>query len=135
MTTIAGSGEAGFADGQGRNAMFNCLDSICFSRSHDCLFVSDSDNHKIRIINLKTGIEFILSLFFSCTNKGNVTSIGNGKPGCKDGISEEAQFNKPTGIANSESDGSLLVCDNLNHKIRKITFEGIFTSLYSLTDL
>ncbi len=66
----------------------------------------------------------------SHTNTGNVTSIGSGNPGFKDGTAEEAQFNKPTGITQSESDGSLLVCDFNNHKIRKITFEGIITSSY-----
>ncbi len=66
----------------------------------------------------------------SPTNTGNATSIGSGKQGFKDGIAEEAQFNNPSGITQSESDGSLLVCDFNNHKIRKITFEGIITSTY-----
>ncbi len=52
-------------------------------------------------------------------------SIGNGDPGFKDGIAEEAQFDGPIGISHSESDGSLLVCDFTSTKIRKITFKGI----------
>ncbi len=53
-----------------------------------------------------------------------MSSIGSGISGFKDGISEESQFNNPIGITHSESDGSLLVCDYSNNKIRKITFEG-----------
>ncbi len=56
MTTIAGRGIRGFADGQARNAMFSNLYSICFNRFHYCLFVCDYNNHRIRIIELKTGI-------------------------------------------------------------------------------
>ncbi len=56
MTTIAGCGKQGFANGQARNAMFSNLHSICFSQYHDCLFVCDFGNHRIRMIELKTGI-------------------------------------------------------------------------------
>ncbi len=55
----------------------------------------------------------------------NVSSIGSGKEGFKDGIADEAEFFYPTGISHSESDGSLLICDFRNNKIRKITFEGM----------
>ncbi len=57
---------------------------------------------------------------------GYVRTIGSGNNGSKDGIAEEAQFSHPTGISDSETDGSLLVCDYHNHKIRKIIFEGTF---------
>ncbi len=56
---------------------------------------------------------------------GNVRSVGNGNPGFKDGTATETQFYYPSGITQSESDGSLLVSEEYNHKIRKITFEGI----------
>ncbi len=56
VTTIAGCGKQGFADGQGQSAMFSSPQSICFSQFHDCLFVCDYLNNRIRIIELKTGI-------------------------------------------------------------------------------
>ncbi len=74
----------------------------------------------------------VLILFFKTShllNTGNVTSIG-ALPGFKDGFAEEAQFYNPAGITVSESDGSLLVCDCRNNKIRKITFEGITSMLF-----
>ncbi len=58
-------------------------------------------------------------------NTGNVRSIGNGKQAHRDGTAETAQFDYPSGITCSESDGSLFVCDSGSHKIRKITFKGI----------
>ncbi len=71
-------------------------------------------------------MQFYISFdIFSLTNIGDVTSIGSGKQGSKDGIADEAEFNGPRGISQSESDGSLLVCDEKNNKIRKIIFEGI----------
>ncbi len=51
-------------------------------------------------------------------------TIGSGDDGFKDGTAEEAEFNHPSGITSSESDGSLLVCDSKNYKIRKISFKG-----------
>ncbi len=125
MTTIAGSGKPGFADGQCHSAMFNHPRAICFSQFHNYLFVCDNGNQRIRMIDLKTGISVNESLKFLIINTEKVGSIGNGKQGFKDGIAEKAEFNGLTGISPSESDGSLLVCDCNNHKIRRITFEGI----------
>ncbi len=62
---------------------------------------------------------------------GNVSYIGNGKAGFKDGVAEEAQFSYPNGVASVESDGSLLVCDYDNHKIRKIMFDGMYHCIFS----
>ncbi len=74
---------------------------------------------------MKTGI--IIDLLALLTLKqGNVRSIGSGERGYKDGVSEEASFNSVAGITHSKSDGYLLVCDFNNHKIRKITFIGIW---------
>ncbi len=128
MTKLAGCGTPGFGDGHGYNAMFKYPRLLCFSQFHDCLFLCDGANHRIRRINLTTGINSIytqLLYVFYLTNTGIVSSIGSGRRGFKDGKAEEAEFNYPTGISPSESDGSLLVCDHYNHKIRKITFEGI----------
>ncbi len=66
---------------------------------------------------------FYIHVFLPTT--GDVSSIGQGNLGFKDGVAEEAQFNYPSGISVSESDGSLFICDTNNHKIRKITFKGI----------
>ncbi len=109
--------------------MFNYPRAICFSQFHNSLFVCDDANNRIRGIDLKTGITTIATSYFkdSHLQTGNVTSIGSGVAGFKDGLSEEAQFLHPTGIACSESDGSLLVTDYAYHKIRKIIFSGMIS--------
>ncbi len=62
VTTIAGNGKYGFADGHGQDAMFAYPRAICFSKYHNCLFVCDCGNHRIRVIDLKTGITKISNL-------------------------------------------------------------------------
>ncbi len=97
------------------------------------MFVCDLTSHAIKKIDLTTGIILISFYLLFTTNTGNMRSIGSGKQGFKDGIAEVAQFSSPSGITQSELDGSLLVCDSGNHKIRKITFEGILHSLQLYT--
>ncbi len=132
VTTIAGSGNPGFADGPALSASLNLPCSICFGLLYNCLFIADSDNHRIRILDLQSGIvplrskRYILSFFFL----GIVSSIGKGKAGYKDGEAEEAQFNCPRGVEYVEIDGSVLVADTDNNKIRRISFESIHLSYY-----
>lgn len=127
VTTITGNNnDKRFADYQSQKAHFGCLPAVCYSIFHDSLFFCDSKNHIIIVIDLKTGISNLFSKLFLLHNTGNASVIGSGIQGFKDGTDTEAQFNCPFGISPSESDGSLLVCDYVNNKIRKIIFEGTF---------
>ena len=72
------------------------------------IYLADKDNHLIRKI----------------TPKGEASILaGNGKPGYRDGIGEEAQFNAPHDVAVDSKD-NIYVADTLNNCIRKITPEG-----------
>ncbi len=129
VTTIAGTGNAGFLDGLAQNTMFNSPWAICFSSLHNCLFISDYNNHRIRIFDLKTGMYWMHFIpFAKYSISGVVSSIGNGKKGFKDGPNAEFYF--PQGLALVESDGSLLVADTFNQRIRKITLKGSFIVFY-----
>lgn len=57
ITTIAGTGQAGFGgdQGQGTAAMLNVPHGIVFS-DDDTLFIADIGNHRIRRLDLKTGV-------------------------------------------------------------------------------
>jgi sugar lactone lactonase YvrE len=111
VTTFAGSGVSGSADGIGIAASFRFPDGAVFD-SQDNLFVSDQSNHKIRKI----------------TPDGTVTTFaGSGSIGSADGMGTAASFYYPAGMA-VDADDNLLVADYGNNKIRKITPDGIVST-------
>lgn len=64
-----------------------------------------------------------------CANGGVVTSFaGNGSVGSTDGLGSVARFNNPNDIA-IDSTGNLYVADSGNHAIRKITPQGLVSTL------
>ncbi len=111
VTTLAGS-IAGFADGAGDVAQFNLLRGIAVDGSGN-VYVADDTNDKIRKI----------------TPSGMVSTLAGGdSKGYADGAGNVAQFNTPTGVA-VDASGNVYVADFNNHKIRKITPNGIVTTL------
>ena len=111
VTTFAGSGVIGSADGIGTAASFY-YPAIVAADGANNLFVTDEENHKIRKI----------------TTAGTVSTLaGNGTLGAADGISTSAQFNFPTGVAIDDSN-NVFVCDYGNNKIRKINTYGYSVS-------
>lgn len=108
VTTFAGQGIPGFADGKGREALFHGPDTIAID-SEDNLYVADADNFRIRKI----------------TPEGMVSTVaGSGKRGNQEGPAEEAEFVYPTGVAVAP-DGSLYVADRGAHRIKRVTPTGI----------
>ena len=112
VTTLAGSGTNGFADGRGTAAKFNWPTCIALDRVGN-FYVADMNNHRIRKI----------------TPGGDVSTLaGDGTIGFADGRGTAAKFNYPTGIA-IDGAGNLYVADTYNHRIRKITPAGNVTTL------
>lgn len=105
VTTLAGNGIAGTANGVNTNAQFNFPHSITMS-ADGYLYVSDLYNHRIRKISLA----------------GVVKTLAGEFQGFMDGDAEDASFNEPNGLA-VFPDGTIYVADFNNHKIRKITQE------------
>jgi len=102
VTTLAGSGFAGSANGTGAAASFDHPVGITIEGAH--LYVSDAQNHKIRQIEIATGVV--------------TTLAGSGSEGSADGTGAAASFDHPVGIT---TDGThLYVTDSWNYKIRKI---------------
>ncbi|HNP34164.1 MAG TPA: T9SS type A sorting domain-containing protein, partial [Flavobacterium sp.] len=107
VSTLAGSGVIGSADGVGTAASFY-YPAIVAVDSANNLFVTDEENHKIRKI----------------TTDGTVsTYAGNGTSGATDGVSSSSQFNFPTGVVVDDSN-NVFVADYSNNKIRKIKTYG-----------
>jgi len=114
VTTVAGiAGQRGSADGAVGVATFNQPASVAVDSANN-LYVADQGSSTIRKIS-PSGIVTTLA--------GSAT-----QPGAKDGRGEAAQFNQPTGVT-VDGAGNVYVADRANCTIRKITADGLVTTL------
>jgi sugar lactone lactonase YvrE len=114
VTTFAGAltGELGSADGTGTNARFFQPVGIAIDKDGN-LYIADTGNNKIRKI----------------TPGGVVTTVaGTGAQGKTNGAAAQATFNAPQGLA-VDANGNVYVADTFNSIIRKITSQGVVTTL------
>ncbi|MBN2773592.1 MAG: T9SS type A sorting domain-containing protein, partial [Prolixibacteraceae bacterium] len=112
VSTIAGSGVAGYFDSTGIYAQFNHPSGIAVDDEGN-IYVSEEANHSIRKI----------------LPDGSVSTLaGDGLAGFKDSTGIYAQFNTPQGI-DVDSAGNVYVADYSNNRIRKITKDGIVTTI------
>ena len=51
-TTLAGSGQSGLVDGSFEHAQFSEPGGLCLDPTGETLFVADTNNHAIRVLNL-----------------------------------------------------------------------------------
>jgi serine/threonine-protein kinase len=111
VTTLAGSGSAGSADGPGAAASFAHPSGVAVDGSGN-VYVADLLSNKIRKI----------------TPGGVVTTFaGSGAEGSADGVGTAASFNLPAGVA-VDGSGNVYVAEISGNKIRKITPGGIVTT-------
>jgi sugar lactone lactonase YvrE len=117
VSTLAGNGKAGFGDGSGTGASFNQPYNLK-NDGHGALIVPDQNNHAIRRVGMN----------------GAVTTLaGSGTAGYVDGKGREAKFNNPTGAV-AAADGTVLVADRNNHRLRRIASDGTVTTLAGTGD-
>lgn len=110
VTTVAGNGKQGFADGYGDKARFRFPYNIVVDSEERCAFVTDEFNHCIR------------SLQWYHTGEWRVETVcGKGQEkGSVNGPAKDARFDHPKGLAlNREKD--LIVADSANNSVRKYT--------------
>ncbi len=111
VTTLAGSGASGNADGMGAAASFSYPQGVAVDGSGN-VYVADYGNNEIRKITA-----------------GMVTTVaGDGNAGTTDALDTAARFNDPTGVA-VDAAGNIYVADEGNNEIRKITPGGNVTTL------
>ena len=114
VTTLAGDGQPGDADGTGRAARFHAPVGLAVD-THGNVYVADTYNDRIRRI----------------APDGVVTTLaGSARPGLADGPAAGAAFDTPSAIAVAR-DGTLFVADTGNNAIRRIGTDGVVSTLYA----
>lgn len=112
VTTFAGSGNAGNANGVGKQASFNSPFGIALDGTGN-VYVADAGNNLIRKI----------------TPAGVVSTFaGSGTKGAANAVGVAASFNTPSGIA-IDAFGNVYVSDENNNLIREITASGTVSTV------
>jgi sugar lactone lactonase YvrE len=119
VTTLAGLAgweTQGSADGAGSAARFNGPSGVAVDSAGN-VFVADTENHTIRKV----------------TPDGVVTTLAGlaGSLGRTDGKGSAARFYQPSGVA-VDNTGNVFVADTYNQTIRKVTPDGVVTTLAGL---
>ena len=112
ISTHAGTGVPGFADGAAAAAQFNTPTGL-FATPAGSLYVADSGNHAIRLI----------------TPAGTVSTVaGDGTPGFSGdgGVATAAQLNAPSGVFVNGA-GVMYIADTGNNRIRRVIGTTITT--------
>lgn len=112
VTTFAGNGTAGFADGTGQSALFYGLGNLAIDAQNN-LYVTDVGNQRIRKI----------------TPAGVVTTLaGNGLTGYADGLGTNVMMNTPYGIT-LDPQGNIYFTEDYNNRVRKLSPQGWVTTI------
>lgn len=116
VTTLAGGTASGYVDAQGADALFNSPRSVAVDLN-GCVYVADTNNNCIRKI----------------TPSGEVSTLaGSTTPGFANATGSLALFNQPKGLT-IDNNSNLYVADTLNNLIRKVTFDGVVSTIAGQT--
>jgi sugar lactone lactonase YvrE len=121
VTTIAGNGEKGYRGdgGLATQAALNMPHEIQFDKAGN-LYIAERDNHVIRKVEAKTRVI------------STVAGTGVGGFGGDGGPGLQAQLRQPHSIA-FDRDGTLLICDLGNQRIRRLHLDTGLIETYAGT--
>ncbi len=107
VTTLAGSGTAGFKEGKGAAAQFNYPWGISVA-ANGVVYVADGNNHRVRRV----------------AADGTVTTLaGDGSKGYLDGAAASARFSTPADVF-ALATGDVAVVERDGNRVRLITASG-----------
>jgi sugar lactone lactonase YvrE len=109
VTTLAGSGLAGYQDGPAATAKFFFPEGLSMG-ADGMLYIADANNHRIRRLDPVAG---------TVTTLSGSGLFGGAYGGFADGSATLARFASPLSVW-ADSDGSVYVTDSGNNVIRKI---------------
>ncbi|MFN3431084.1 MAG: hypothetical protein ACK46X_14160, partial [Candidatus Sericytochromatia bacterium] len=118
VSTVAGSGAAGIADGPAASATFLAPAGLALDGTGG-LWVSDAGAHTLRKVSADGTV-------------GTVAGTA-GATGRTDGVGSAARFNAPLGLALS-AQGRVLVADSQNFSLREVTADGTVSTLAGNAD-
>lgn len=110
VSTLAGEGERGDKNGPVKTARFNEPGAVLVLPNGD-LLIADTFNHKIRRVSGDT-----------------VADYAGGDMAFLDGMLTQARFAGPSALCRDDL-GNVYVADAFNHAIRKITPQGVVSTL------
>jgi DNA-binding beta-propeller fold protein YncE len=114
VSTLAGSGSAGFADGAGTAAQFYCPRGVAVD-GEGSIIIADYGNQRVRKIS----------------PDGTVSTLaGSAIAGFADGAGPAAQFNGPYGVA-VDGEGNIIITEYGKKRLRKITPDGTVSTLFA----
>jgi sugar lactone lactonase YvrE len=112
VSTLAGSGAPGFADGAARETRFADPFGLAVAADGSVYVADAGESNRIRKVS----------------PEGSVTTLAGGREGFADGAGAAASFNTPSALA-LDAAGNLYVADTGNNRVRKVTPEGVATTL------
>jgi sugar lactone lactonase YvrE len=117
ITTIAGTGAAGFAGdgGPALQAILSLPGALAVDGSNN-LYFADTNNHRIRKITASNG------LISTIAGNDKQDYLGDG------GLATAASLDSPRGLA-TDAAGNIYISDTHNQRIRKIDSNGIITRI------
>jgi uncharacterized repeat protein (TIGR01451 family) len=116
ITTVAGMATRGFGgdNGPAVSAQLNLPGGIALDATGN-LFIADTNNHRIRMV----------------TPAGIITTVagtGTGTFGGDNGPAVSARLNFPSGVAVGSAN-TLFIADRNNYRIRKVTSDGVISTV------
>ena len=121
VTTVAGNGQRGYQGdgGPAVNASLSAPHELTFDTKGD-LYFAERDNHVVRKVDMKTGI------ISTVAGTGTAGYSGDGGPGA------QSQLRQPHCVL-FDRDGSLLICDLGNLRVRRLHLDTGVIETYAGT--
>ena len=121
VTEVAGNGQRGYKGdgGPATGASLAAPHELVFDAKGD-LYFAERDNNVIRKVDMKTGI------ISTVAGTGVAGYSGDGGPAAK------AQLRQPHSVIR-DRDGNLLICDLMNHRLRKLHLDTGIIETYGGT--
>jgi len=121
ITTIAGTGIGRFGGDGGSGTLADLDSPQGLAVDHNNLYIADTGNQRIRLLNLSTGLI------------QTVAGTGQGTLDSEEGGALAVSLNNPTGLAIGPT-GTVLIADRSNHRIRELSIQFDLPNIFNPTE-